>query len=437
VDIDILSNSIKSARLDADLEVFSIESESNTLTIEKGEFSGGQSRRDKYGVVRCIYKNKLSSVLTSLESLAELKESIDLAYKLAKVAGSNDCQKTFSRKRLLRTKNKISKKIYTSKTTDLLSKIFKARDNISSNPKVYSTNLSCSYGDTKISIANSHGISGECHGNDAAAECSVVAKDGEDQTTAESDAEALDPYSLDFDNLFTKASDIAIRMLGAKQAPTFRGELLIGAEAANLLISSFISAMDGEEVLKKRSFLCNKIGKTIASDNIKIYEKTFIKDSPHNRDFDDELTPTSSKSLIGEGKLKTYLHSIYSAEKMHEKPTGNYFLTNGIENIDTTNVVVSPGKLSEEDLLSKIKRGIYLIDTGDSPNASTGDLSATVMNGYYVENGKILYPVKETMVGINIIDLMKNITAMSSNLFGFDGIFAPALLVKDVQISGK
>ncbi len=437
MDSESILRVIRGTKLDAGLDIRITEDHSSSLSIERGEFMGGQADIEKEATIRCIYKDKSSLVHLSINSIEDLNLGVARAYKLAKTIGSEDGQSTFSVQKHINKPNPLSKRIDKVKNSDILSRMLSAQKEVSKLGHIHSVNIFSGHSHTNLYAANSNGINGDWEGSSAFLRAEVIAKDGTEQTTGSKGAESLDPYGIDFDDVVIKASNTARGMLGAKSAPTFKGDLLLSPEAANLIFGKFVSAMNGEDILKKRSFLTGRKGHAVASKLIKLREENWLKRSPRNRQFDDELIPTSSKDLVSDGLLRTYLHNIYSAEKTGERPTGNGFFGLDGSSIDTTNVVLKAGNVKTEDLISRIKRGIYMLETGDSPNMATGDLSAMVMNGYYIKDGEIKYPVKETMVGVNMIDLMKNVSVLGSEYIGLDGVFTPALLVNNVQISGK
>ncbi len=437
MDSESILRAIRRTKLDAEFDVRIIEDHSSSLSIERGEFVGGQTNVGKEANIRCLYKERSSSVHLSINSIEDLKLGIIRSYKLAKTLGSEDGQSKFSMQKHINKPNPFSKKIDTVKNYDVLSMMLDAQKEASNLEHIYSVNIFSGYSHTNLCAANSNGINGDWKGSSAFLRAEVIAKEGAEQTTGSKGAESIDPYGIDFDDVVIKASNVASRMLGAKSAPTFKGDLLLSPEVSNLIFGEFVSAMNGEDILKKRSFLINKKDQVVASKLIKLREENWLKRSPYNRQFDDELIPTSSKDLVSNGLLRTYLHNIYSAEKTGEIPTGNGFFGLDGSSIDTTNIVLKAGNVKTEDLISRIKKGIYMLETGDSPNMATGDLSAMVMNGYYIENGEIKYPVKETMVGVNLLDLMKNVSVLGSEYVGLDGIFTPALIVNNVQVSGK
>ena len=437
MDSDVLLGIIRSSGLDADFQVAARTTILHSVSLERGELTNLNINENAHVYVRCIYKKRASTVAAPIEERGDILNLLKKAYTLAKLSGSTDTQSRFSMDKHKKGGTSLSKNIDKLNVAELISKMASAKNAAQSELDPYSINLGVEYSQGKLHIANSNGVSGDWEGSVANAESEVVAKEGAEQASGRNEESALDVAGLNLERLVMKTATLAKRMLGGKPAPSFVGELLLSPETSKFLVGFLVPAMSGEEIFKKRSFLLNKNGTEIASKLINLREEKSMRSSPYNRQFDDELTPTSSKYLIKNGVLKTYLHNIYSAEKLHEKPTGNYFPSSLGGDIDVTNLILAPGKFTTEKLVSKIKRGIYLIETDDSPNRSTGDFSAMVVNGYYVENGKLIHPLKETMIGTNIIDLFKNVRLLGSDAVTLDGISAPAMLIDNVQISGK
>ncbi len=434
MDSEVLLNAIRKSRLNADFQVTASTKISHSLSLERGKLTNLNVNESNHIYVHCIYKKRASIVGAPTGEKGEVLNLLKKAYELAKISGSTDTQSHFSTERHKGSGS--SKGTNKANEAELISKILSAKNAVQSELNPYSINLSIERSNSHLHIANSNGISGDWEGSIASAESEIMAKEGSDQASGRNEESALDIGGLDLEGLAIKTATLAKNMLGGKPAPSGAGEILLSPETSKLIIEFLVSAMNGEDILKNRSFLAKRKDTEISSKLIKLYEEKSVRLSPYNRSFDDELTPTSSKQLIKDGVLKTYLHSIYSAEKMHEKTTGNYFPSSS-GNINVTNLRLVPGKASTDELISKIKRGVYLIETGDSPNMSTGDFSAMIVNGYYIENGKIMHPLKETMIGTNVIDLLKNVRFIGSEMITLDGISAPAIMSDNVQISGK
>ena len=99
--------------------------------------------------------------------------------------------------------------------------------------------------------------------------------------------------------------------------------------------------------------------------------------------------------------------------------------------------MMKSGDLSKEEIISNIKEGILFDYTGDSPNIATGDFSGLILHGNVVRNGEIKESLNETMIGINLLDLFKNIEAVSKDFSVYGSYKAPYVKIKEVQIIGS
>lgn len=434
MDSEDIRRVIDALKYKAKFEIFVVTSSGESIEIEKGELKYVYTGDISTASVRCILDKRSSVANGKIEKINDLKDLTEQAYKLARF-GSTDTQSDFSNKqpRIL-SADKNGRPI--SKNKNITDYIIKSAAELNRSDKIYSVNVYFSTNSTKISGANTNGITVDRTDSSIALNSSVIAKDGNDQASGGWSTDAVDISKADVDENLGKASKMAVSMLKSRQAPTVRGQLLVDAVASKLFVDMITTAMSGERILRKRSFLCGKKSEKIASECFNLTENINVKGSAHNSPFDDEMYPSSSKELISNGILRTYLHNIYSSEKLGEKNTGNCFHSPD-GSIGTTNVLIRGHGGKAADMIPKIKRGIYLIDTGDSPNLMTGDLSAMVMAGYYIEGGEIKYPVKETMVGLNLLKAMKNISWVGDDVLSGGGFYCPSMLIDDVQISGK
>ena len=84
-----------------------------------------------------------------------------------------------------------------------------------------------------------------------------------------------------------------------------------------------------------------------------------------------------------------------------------------------------------------MRRGILLKYTGDQPNLANGEFSGLILSGFLIENGEITKGLKQTMCGIHILDLLKNIDAIGDDLRDVGGILAPSIRVKQAMITSR
>jgi PmbA protein len=93
------------------------------------------------------------------------------------------------------------------------------------------------------------------------------------------------------------------------------------------------------------------------------------------------------------------------------------------------------GTISPEDLIADIREGLYLTELmGMGVNSVTGDYSRGAA-GFWIENGKVAYPVSEITVAGNLKDMFRNLTPASDLVFRY-GTNAPTLRVEGMTIAG-
>jgi len=95
------------------------------------------------------------------------------------------------------------------------------------------------------------------------------------------------------------------------------------------------------------------------------------------------------------------------------------------------------GDYAKEEIIKNVKEGIILDYTGDSPNITTGDFSGLILHGNIVKNGEIKESLNETMFGINLLELFKNINAVSKEFSIYGAYQAPFVRIKEVRIIGS
>jgi PmbA protein len=131
--------------------------------------------------------------------------------------------------------------------------------------------------------------------------------------------------------------------------------------------------------------------------------------------------------LIEKGVLKQYPISLYAANKSGKERTIG----------PVSNLVIEAGSTSLADMIKSVKQGILCMrfSTG-APNAN-GDFSGVVKNSYYIEDGKVAYPISETMMNGNTIEMLSNIAEISSEVYYNGAFIMPYMKFRNIFISRK
>jgi len=162
------------------------------------------------------------------------------------------------------------------------------------------------------------------------------------------------------------------------------------------------------------SFLKDRLGQQIASQNLTLLDDPTLKGSYGAFPFDSEGLPTKRKAIIDKGVLSTYLHNTATARKMNADSTANA----GLINPQPFNLIVEGGIGTIQDLIAQVEKGIYV--TNDwylrYQNWSTGDFSMIPRDAMFViENGELKSPIKELRISGNLLQMMSNISQVGGD----------------------
>ena len=93
------------------------------------------------------------------------------------------------------------------------------------------------------------------------------------------------------------------------------------------------------------------------------------------------------------------------------------------------------GDESLNDMIKSTDKGIVLCRFSGGNPSDNGDFSGVAKNSYYIENGKIKYPISETMISGNICEMFNNIISISKETIDFGNSIYPWIKFDGVTIS--
>jgi PmbA protein len=202
-------------------------------------------------------------------------------------------------------------------------------------------------------------------------------------------------------------------------------------------LSEMYDAFTGEEVLKKSSWLTDRLGQTIASEKVTIIDHgrmpAGIGTTPH----DGEGVPTRRNVLVDRGRLAMFTYDTYSARRAGTRSTGNAVRSYAsVPGIGYHNLHIAAGDSAPEAILAGIDRGFYMDDQGSFGfNDVTGDYSYQAQ-GFWIEKGVKAFPVDGVTVASNSLEMLRNIAAVGSDLEFDDHVASPTLLITEMTVSG-
>ena len=262
--------------------------------------------------------------------------------------------------------------------------------------------------------------------------------------------ELFDEYNVG--DIARESSEIAVRMLSAKQAPTGRMPVVLSSHAGGTMIHEAIGhSLEADLIQKGVSQYKGKLGEVIASDSITVIDDATLPKRRGSFSIDDEGTPAQKTVLVEQGVLRNYLYDYYTAKKDKKISTGNgrrqSYRFKPIPRM--SNTYIAPGRDNTEAIIKSVDKGLYVKKMGGGQvNTTNGDFVFEVTEGYEISNGKIGALVRgATLIGngpeiLKTIDMVGNDLMFDIGTCGKDGQNVPVgdgqptLRIKEITVGG-
>jgi TldD protein len=196
----------------------------------------------------------------------------------------------------------------------------------------------------------------------------------------------------------------ALTNLEARPAPAGVMTVVLGPGWPGVLLHEAIGhGLEGDFNRKGSSAFSGMIGKRVAAKGVTVLDDGTISDRRGSLNVDDEGCPSQRNVLIEDGILKGYIQDAMNARLMGVKPTGNGRRESyaHIPMPRMTNTYMLGGDMPPEEIVASMKKGLYATNFGGGQvDITSGKFVFSASEAYWVENGKIQYPVKgATLVG--------------------------------------
>ena len=201
-----------------------------------------------------------------------------------------------------------------------------------------------------------------------------------------------------------EAVKAALTNLEARPAPAGEMTVVLGAGWPGILLHEAIGhGLEGDFNRKGSSAFAGRIGQRVAAKGVTVLDDGTLADRRGSLNVDDEGNASQRNVLIEDGILKGYIQDSMNARLMGVKPTGNG-RRESYANVPMprmTNTYMLGGTTPPQEIIASIKRGLYASNFGGGQvDITSGKFVFSASEAFWVENGKILYPVKgATLVG--------------------------------------
>jgi TldD protein len=217
-----------------------------------------------------------------------------------------------------------------------------------------------------------------------------------------------------------QAVNAALTNLESRPAPAGQMTVVLGSGWPGVMLHEAVGhGLEGDFNRKGSSTFSGRIGQRVAAKGVTVLDDGTIADRRGSLNIDDEGNTSQRNVLIEDGILRGYLQDSLNARLMGVKPTGNGRRESyaHVPMPRMTNTYMLAGDKSKEEIVASIQRGVYATNFGGGQvDITSGKFVFSASEAYWVEKGKILYPVKgATLIG-NGPEALKHITMIGNDL---------------------
>ncbi|HBC07113.1 MAG TPA: modulator protein [Rhodospirillaceae bacterium] len=301
-----------------------------------------------------------------------------------------------------------------------------------------SEGASASWGSSEIALVTSTGFAQTRKSSRHSIGVSVLAGTGTAmERDYDYDTKVYGSDLADAESIGRSAGEKAVKRLNPQKVSTQQAPVIFDPRVANTIPGHMSSAINGSSVARGTTFLKDAMGTQIFADGVTIVDDPHRRRGLRSKPFDGEGVATRRLNVVEDGRLTTWILDCRSARQLKLTTTGHASRgTSSPPSPGASNLYMEAGTVSPQDLICGIKQGLYVTELiGMGVNGVTGDYSRGC-SGFWIENGKLTFPVSELTIAGNLKDMFKAITPADDLEFKY-GTNAPTLRIDGMTVAGK
>jgi TldD protein len=226
------------------------------------------------------------------------------------------------------------------------------------------------------------------------------------------------------DAMITRYVDEAVKAaltnLESRPAPAGEMTVVLGPGWPGILLHEAIGhGLEGDFNRKGSSAFSGRVGQRVAAKGVTVLDDGTLNDRRGSLNVDDEGNASQRNVLIEDGILKGYIQDAMNARLMGVAPTGNGRRESyaHVPMPRMTNTSMLAGDKAPQEIVASIKRGLYATNFGGGQvDITSGKFVFSASEAYWVENGKVLYPVKGATIVGNGPDALTRVSMIGNDM---------------------
>ena len=211
----------------------------------------------------------------------------------------------------------------------------------------------------------------------------------------------------------------ALTNLESRPAPAGAMTVVLGSGWPGVLLHEAVGhGLEGDFNRKQTSAFSGLIGQRVAAQGVTVIDQGNIADRRGSLNIDDEGNETCRTVLIEDGILTGYMQDETNARLMGASPTGNgrreSYSSAPMPRM--TNTFMENGTHEAEEIIASIDKGIYAINFGGGQvDITSGKFVFSASEAWWVEKGKLQYPVKGATIIGNGPEVLKHVSMIGND----------------------
>ncbi len=197
-------------------------------------------------------------------------------------------------------------------------------------------------------------------------------------------------------------------------------DVVLGSGWPGVLLHEAVGhGLEGDFNRKGSSAFAGRMGQRVAAKGVTVLDDGTLANRRGSLNVDDEGNPTQRTVLIEDGILTGYLQDRMNARLMRSQSTGNGRRESyaHLPMPRMTNTYMLAGQDEPQAIIGSLKRGLYARNFGGGQvDITSGKFVFSASQAWWVENGKLQYPVKGATIIGNGPDALTRVTMIGNDL---------------------
>jgi PmbA protein len=280
----------------------------------------------------------------------------------------------------------------------------------------------------QASLVNTNGVQFESTRGQYRVSISFSSKDGLDTSSmmytgySRYDLDEALKDAVNVDDLFKQSTE----QVRTDHLPhKFVGDLVIAPTCLPSFLGFLTTRLGDGPLISGTSVFKDKLGESVASDQLTLRCGPVGSEICSGYWVTGDGYKAENSLILDKGRLNSYLLSLYGSNR-----TG---LPRAVNSGGC--YIVEPGAQSYNDMISQVKEGILINRFSGGRPSDRGDFSGVAKNSYYIKDGEIQFPIKETTVSGNMVELLQSVKSVSSERLNNGGSIYPWVRVSGITAS--